>query len=221
MTVRAYRAAMVAGAAFALLLFFGSGLVDSSTPSTKKSDSADSVAQKWVTWLNDSGHRTSVIIGAFMLVLAAIAFVWFASAIASRFARLGSPTLGFAVLAAVGVAASTAGPLAVVGGHTFGNEPLMNDGHVIWLLVSTAFPMLLLVFGLPCAAFLASLLISARGVLPTWLVVFGWIAFVASVASILFIPLILTLLFFLVLGIYGAVRPATGLATADATTSQP
>jgi hypothetical protein len=213
MTVRAYRTAMIAGAAFALLLFFGSSLVDASTPSTKKSDTADAVAQKYVTWLNDSGHRTSVIIGGFMLVLAAIALVWFASAVASRFATPGHPMLGFALLAAVGVAASIAGPLAVVGGHAFGDEPLTNDGHVVWLLVESAFPLLLLVFGLACAAFIASVLVAGRGALPMWLIVFGWVGFLGAVASIFFIPLALTLLWFLAAGIYGAVRPEGTTAT--------
>jgi hypothetical protein len=207
MSVRAYRAAMLSGAAFAVLLFFGATLMVASTPDTKKSDSPDLVATKYLVWLHNSGHRTSVVIGAFMLVLAALALVWFASALAGRYAGPGSPMLAFALLAAVGITASIAGPLATIGGYVFGGEPLTNDGHVVWLLVESMFALILVVFGLACSAFIATVLLAARRSLPTWLVVFGWIAVIAGVVGVFFIPLGLIVLWFLAAGIYGAVRP--------------
>jgi hypothetical protein len=198
---------MVAGVAFALLVFFGASSMFSSTPETKKSDTAAQVAQKWATWIGDSGHRDSVIVGSFLLVLAAIALIWFASAIRGRLTNAGSPLMGFAVLAAVGLAAGTAGPLALVGGHAFGSEPLTTDGNVIWLLF--------VVFGLGCSAFIATVLVTGRGVLPMWLVVSGWIAVVAGLLGILFITMVVVLLWFLAAGIYGAVRPDVAQSTAS------
>src|SRR4051794_21401681 len=115
-SLRAYRAAMLAGVAFALLLFFGSGQMFGSTPDTSNK-TADVVSKLWATWLADSGHRTSVIIGAFLCMLAAIALVWFAAALRTRVAPGSTPLMGFAVLAAGGIAAGTVGPLAVTGGH--------------------------------------------------------------------------------------------------------
>lgn len=198
---------MLAGVAFALLLFFGATQMFSSTPDTSDK-TADVVSQKWATWITDSGHRTSVIIGAGLCMLAAIALIWFASAIRTRVAPGSSPLMGFAVLAAAGVAAGTIGPLALTGGHAFGDEPVTTNGDVIWFTFSLAFPGLLVVFGLAVAAFIATVVVTGRRVLPMWLVVFGWIAVVAAAFSVEFLPVVVVLLWFVAAGIYGALRPA-------------
>ena len=211
MNVRAYRAAMLSGSAFALLLFFGFGQMFSSTPDTSNK-TADVVAQKYATWLSDSGHRTSVIVGGFLVVLAAIALVWFASAFRVRFAPAGAPLMGFALLAAVGVVAGAIGPLALAGGHAFGDDPVVTDGNVIWLVSSLAFPALLVVFGFASSALIATIVVVGRGALPMWLVVFGWLAVVAGLLGVLFLPMLIVLLWYLVAGIYGAVRPAPAAA---------
>jgi hypothetical protein len=207
MSVRAYRAAMLSGAAFALLLFFGSGMMFGSTPDTSNK-SADVVAQKYVTWLADSGHRNQVIIGCFLVVLAAIALVWFASAFRVRFAPSGAPLMGFALLAAVGAATSVMGPLALAGGHAFGDDPVGTDGNVIWLVFSLAFPALLVVFGLASSALIATILVAGRGALPIWLVILGWLAVIAGIFGVEFLPMLIVLVWYLAAGIYGAVRPA-------------
>src|ERR1700748_1277178 len=125
MSARSYRAAMISGAVFAILLFVGTGQIYGNTPDTSKSDSADTIASRYVAWLADSGHRNMVVVGAVMMVLAAIALLWFAAAMANGRGAAGSPMFGFAILAAVGVAGAAVGPLAVVGGHAFGDEPLV------------------------------------------------------------------------------------------------
>src|SRR4051812_14934312 len=79
MSVRAYRAAMIAGAASALLLFFGSSTMYGSTPDTNNK-TADVVAQKWVDFINDSGKRHAVLIGGFLIVLRAPGPLLFAPA---------------------------------------------------------------------------------------------------------------------------------------------
>lgn len=212
MSVRMYRAAMLSGAAFALLLFFGASTMFGSTPDTANK-SADVVAQKWATWIADSGHRSSVIVGAFLAILAAIVLIWFASAIRARVAPGNSPLMGFAVLAAGAIGASVLGPLALTGGTAFGDDPVPTDGNTIWMAFSLAFPALLAVFGLAIAAFIATIVVVGRPVLPMWVVVFGWIAVLGGVLGVYFIPVGVVLLWFLAVGIWGAMRPMTDAAT--------
>jgi hypothetical protein len=202
---------MLSGVVFALLLFFGTGIMLGSTPDTSNK-SADVVAQKWASFLADSGHRSSVIIGSFMIVVAAIALVWFASAFRVRFAPAGAPLMGFAILAAGGAAAAVMGPLALAGGHAFGNDPVAGDGNVIWMVFSLAFPALLVVFALASSALIATIVVVGRGSLPMWLVIFGWIAVVAGLFGVEFLPMALVILWYLAAGIYGAVRPAPAAA---------
>jgi hypothetical protein len=200
------RGGMLAGVGFAILFAVGALMISSASPNTSKGNAA-SVAHAWVIRINSSGHRVSIVIGGILLVLAAIALIWFAAAVRSRFAiSSANPAGGFATLAAVGVAAGSVGPLAIAGGHTFGNEPLPTDGTVIWMFNDLLFPCALLIFGLASAAFIAALLLSARSSLPTWLVVFGWVAVVAGIVGVLFVPLALMLVWYLCLGIYGFTR---------------
>lgn len=203
---------MLSGAVFALLLFFGAGQMFGPTPDTSN-DSADTVARKYAAFLTDSGDRTQVIIGCFMVVLAAIALVWFASALRVRFAPAGAPLMGFALLAAVGVAASTVGPLALTGGHAFGDDPVSTDGQLIWMVFSLAFPAVLVIFGLASSALIATIVVVGRGALPMWLVIFGWLAVVAGIFAVEFLPMAVVLLWYLAAGIYGAIRPAPAPAT--------
>lgn len=203
---------MLSGAVFALLLFFGAGQMFGPTPDTSN-DSADTVARKYAAFLTDSGDRTQVIIGCFMVVLAAIALVWFASALRVRFAPAGAPLMGFALLAAVGVAASTVGPLALTGGNAFGDDPVSTDGQLIWMVFSLAFPAVLVIFGLASSALIATIVVVGRGALPMWLVIFGWLAVVAGIFAVEFLPMAVVLLWYLAAGIYGAIRPAPAPAT--------
>lgn len=214
MSVKAYRAAMLSGVAFALLLFFGVGQLFSSTPDTSNK-SADEVTAKWASYLADSGHRTSIVVGTGLVMLSAIALVWFATAMRARVAPGNSPLLGFALLAATGIAAVSVGPLTLVGGHVFGNDPIPVDGSVIWIVFSFAFPALLVWFGLAAAAFLATVAVAGRGVLPSWLTWFAWLAALGGVFAVEFIPMILVALWFIAAGIHGALRPM-GAAEAPA-----
>lgn len=206
MSVASVRAGMLSGVACALLLFFGASLMFGSTPDTSNK-SADEVAQKWATWIDDSGHRTAALIGGFLVILAAIALVWFACTLAGRLARGSQVLIGFAILAAAGLAVGAAGPLALTGGHAFGDDPVPTDGNVIWFVFSLAFPLILAVFGLAASAFIATVAVVGRRMLPMWLVVFGWIAVLGGIFAVAFIPVVLILLWLIAAGIYGAVRP--------------
>lgn len=214
-----YRPAMIAGAASALLFFFGAGSILGTTPDTKEHDKPAAVAAKWAAVIDDSGKRTSIVVGAFLVVLGALALVWFASALRSRLADSG-PMYGFALFAAIGAAASVAGPLALVGGHQFGNEPLPADGNVIWFVFETMFPLLLVVFAFGVASLAASIALAGRHELPMWQIVFSWIAVAAGLASVfLFTPMFVVLLWLLVTGVHGAIRPGVPVRAGALVTS--
>jgi hypothetical protein len=204
---------MLSGAAFALLLFLGMNLMLGSEPDTGSKDTAATTAQKWVAVINSSSHRNKILLGGFVVMLSAIALIWFAHTLQTRYGVAATPLMAFAILAAVGVAGSAVGPLALVGGHVFGNEALPTDGQLMWMISDLSMPLLLVVFGFGAAAMLATFAVVARAALPRWLLVFTWIAAVASLASVEFFPLLLLLVYFLVVGIWGGVR-AVGAARA-------
>ena len=212
MSLRAFRAASVAGAASALLLFFGFGQIFGPTPDTSNK-SADEVAALWVKFINDRGHRTEIVIGTFLVMLGAIGLIWFAAALRSRLANSG-PMIGFALLAAGGAAAATVGPLTLIGGEEFSSDPLPTDGHVIWMVFSLAFPFILVVFGFAMSAFFVALAITGRGVFPAWLLWFAWLGAIAGIFGVLFLPMAVVLLWLLVAGIYFAVKPGMEPAAA-------
>lgn len=207
MNLRAYRAAMAAGIAFPILFFVAVNLLFSGGPSTRDGDSAASIATGWVAAVNDDGKRAKLIAASFLLMLAALLLIWFAAALRDRFGGPGSPMLGFAVLAAAGVAGSMVGHLGIVGGFTFGRQALATNGDVLRSVTDMAFPLLLVVFGMSAAAFIACVCLSAQSAgWPSWLIYFGWVAVVAGLFGVLFMPLILVLLWILAAGIVGYTR---------------
>jgi hypothetical protein len=199
------RAGLMSGIAFPILLFVGASLLIAPGPNTSQ-DSASKVAAGWLKTMSDRGDRLQIIIGAFVMVLAALALVWFAGALRERFAmRAASPMYGFALVAAFGITAAMLGPLAIAGGHSFGGEPLPTDGTAIWLITDLAYPAMLVVFGFASAAFITAFLLGTKGrnVVPAWLAGFGWLAVLAGVLGVLLLPMIIVLLWYLALGIYG------------------
>lgn len=213
---RSNRVGMISGIAFPILLFVGGSLLFSSGPDTSKGD-ASTVAQAWLKTMNDSGNRLQIIIGGFVMTVAALALVWFATSLRDRFAiASSSPLQGFALLGAVGIAAAMVGPLAIAGGHSFGGEPLPTDGTVIWFITDLTYPALLVIFGFASSAFITAFLLGTKGryVVPAWLAGFGWLAVLAGVLGVLFLPMAIVLLWYLALGIYGVRSPAAEPAVA-------
>lgn len=217
MNLRTYRAGMAAGIAFPILLFIGVNLLLSSGPDSAATDSSSAIAAKWVAAVNDDGKRLSMIIGSFILMLAALSLIWFAAALRERLAGPGSPMFGFALLAAAGIAGSMVGHLGVVGGFTFGRQALTSNGDVIRSVTDMAFPLLLVVFGMAGAAFIAATCVALRSAgWPSWLVYFGWVAAVAGLFGVLFMPLIVMLVWFLAAGIVGFTQAAPRAVEATA-----
>ena len=216
MDARSDRFGMFSGAAFAILLFVGMNLMLGSTPNTNSKDTAATVAQKWVAVVHSSSHRHKILIGGFVVMLSALALIWFANTLRNRYAAVGSPLMAFATLAAVGVAGTVMAPVGMVGGYTFGQEPLQTDGSALWAAAQVSMPLLLIVYGFAVAAMLASFAVVARAALPKWLLVFTWIVAVAALASVEWFPMLLTLIYFLVIGIWGGVRAGEARAPISA-----
>jgi MFS family permease len=207
---------MLAGIAFPILLAVGTLMVISKSPDSSHKNGAQ-YAQLWLNLVNDKGHRTVIIIGCALMMLAALALIWFATTLRDRYQRgSGNPMIGFALVGAVGIAAAMVGPLAVTGGQSFGSDPASPDGTAVWFVFTLFFPLLFVVFGLASTAFIAALLLTARNALPTWLVVFGWIAALAGIVAVLFLPIVLVLLWYLALAIHGLVRPPAAPETVAA-----
>jgi hypothetical protein len=208
---RSNRLGLISGIAFPILLFVGFSLLTANGPDTSQG-SASKIAQDWLKVMGNSGDRLQIIIGGFVMVVAALSLIWFAAALRERFAiSATSPLFGFALLGAVGIAAAMIGPTAIAGGHAFGSEPLPADGTVIWFITDLTYPALFVIFGFASSAFITAFLLGTKGknVVPAWLAGFGWLAVVAGIVGVLFIPIVIALLWYLALGIYGLRRPAT------------
>lgn len=206
MSLGMLRRAMVAGIAFVVLFVAGVIVTFSDTPEIKSSDSAASAAQKWVTELSDSGHRVGLIIGAYILIIAAVAFVWFCNGLRESLEL--PPTLGRAVLAlsvlgasAIGVA-SLVGGAGVAGAVEFGGNPLPS-GDSIRPVAELFFPFLFVAFALVTACIIGTLSTCAgrAGTLPRWLVYGGWLGALGAIAGVFFFPFVLSLLWFLLVAI--------------------
>ena len=209
MSVRAYRAAMGAGIAFVVLTFFGAGNIFGSTPNIKKHDTAMTDAAKWLAKLDKSSNRVQIVAGMFLVVLAAIALIWFTTAIRNRLA-IGPthPAGAFATLAAVGFAAIGVGPGSIAASNVLGNEPLPTDGEAVRFVYSQTYIFGLVIFGLAFAAFIVSVTLAAArsDAWPRWLVYYSWLAALGSVFAFIFLPIVLVLIWFLAVSIVGLVR---------------
>jgi hypothetical protein len=207
---------MLAGVAFPVLFVVGLILDFGDTPNVKSSDTAATASQKWVNEISGSGHRAGLIISAYLLVLAAIALVWFCSGLrewlgASQAA--GRVISSLAVLGAATIAvASMTGGAAAAGGITFGNEPKPLNGDAIRAIAELFYPLLFVVFGLISGALIATITASAArsGKAPRWIVYAGWVAALAALAGVAFFPFLLTMVWWLALGIVCFVRSGAG-----------
>jgi hypothetical protein len=208
---------MYAGIGFVVLFVAGVILTFSNTPEIKKSDTAATAAQKWLAELSTSGHRAGIIVGAYALILSAIAFVWFCNGLRASLGLnpgTGRALSGLSVLGAgaIGVAALFGGA-AVAGAVEFGETPLPS-GESIRTGAESFFPLVFVFFGLVSAAIIVTIIVSATGAgwLPRWLALAGWLGALGSIIGVIFFPFILPLLWYLAVAIVGIVGAGRGAA---------
>lgn len=206
-----------AGVVFFVLYIVGAFFAGNSPADTGAADVKDSpsaLTAVWHDFYNDSGNRWTIIIGAFIIGLAVIALVIFASELRERLVNAGAPRAGrlafaaslmFAALTMAGVIVWAWIPAA----KEFGNAPV-PDGELNYMASVLGYA-LMLIGGGSAAAFM--LVTSGRAsvrtrILPAWL---GWVGLVAGVVvfflSPFFIPMALLALWVLISAIVLIRRP--------------
>jgi hypothetical protein len=207
---------MAAGIAFIVLFVVGVFTSFGNSPNIKKHDSDAVAAAKYVKQLSDSGHRAGIVIGAYLIVLAAIALVWFAQGLRTLVSSeaAGRLVAGLGVLAAAGMAVGAIGNATTAGSISFGDEPVPQNGDAIRTLMDLFFPMLFVIGGLSLAALIATIAVRARGVLPNWLLYVAWLGVLGGIVAVIFTPMVLPLLWLLIVAITLLARPERASATA-------
>ena len=202
------RWAPVAGIAFVPFFVVGFGLATTGPDTTKDPPS------EFVKFYSSTGNRIHILMGAYILVLAAVLFCVFAAGLVARVRAAGGvPTVMIAsatVFATLlGIAAACFGWPA--GDIAFGSDPVPS-GDLLHNLPELGFPILLVPGAFAASAFVFSVGVESRrlGLLPGWLAVASFVVAVLVLGAAAFIPLLLLLLWVLVTSIVQLVRrPAT------------
>jgi hypothetical protein len=224
---RSNRWTSAVGIAFVVLFVFGA-LTSMDSPDIKSGDNSTVADQKWLHYLASSSNRTQHIIGAYALVLAGIAFVWFCNGLRTRIDGVGGASVagrfvaGLSVFGAAALAAAGMMSADIPGSVSLGSDPLPANGDVAREIGNLAFPFIFLVFALISAALIATVIVTASrtGALPSWLIYTGWLAVLGALASIIFVPMVLVVLWYLALAIAGlaASEPVAGTTVTSTST---
>lgn len=220
MRTAAFRRSMVAGIVFVPLFVFGT-FMSLDSPEVKSSDSADIGAQKWAHWLASSSNRTEHLLGGYLLILAALAFVWFSLGLRARLEQAG-PAEGMssrfvAALGVLGAGAMTVAAMTaavIPGAVEFGGEKPPTNGDAAHWIMEMTFPFLFVVFALIAAALIGTVAVATlrSGVSPRWVALTGWLAVLGAIGAVIFLPMVLVLLWVLAVAINGATRPVAETA---------
>jgi len=213
MTLGQIRRAMAAGIAFVVLLVVGVLYAFGNSPDIKNHDSDAVTAAKYVQKLSSSSNRTGIIVGAYLMLLAALAFVWFTQGLRAWVPSL----LAGRVVGALGIVGATAITISamafadVAGAVSFGHEKVPANGDTIRVVMDLGFPFLGVVFALASAVLIATVALHGRkGGLPAWITISAWLGVLGAVFAVIFLPILLPVLWFLAVAIFGLVRPGTG-----------
>ncbi|HVT19797.1 MAG TPA: hypothetical protein VHE57_00210 [Mycobacteriales bacterium] len=212
---------MAAGIVFVALFVVGT-FMSIDGPSTDSSDSANVLDQKWVSWLASSSNRVEHVIGAYLLILGGIAFVWFCVGLRDRLERSGAAEDGagrlvsaLSAYAAAAMAAAGMCGAVVAGAVNFGGENAPTSGDAAHWFADLTFPFLMVVFALVSAAIITTCAVAGlrSGALPRWAAYGGLLAALASIFGVLFIPMVLPMLWYLVVAVTGLGGPGPAKAT--------
>jgi hypothetical protein len=161
-------------------------------------DSSDTDAQV-LAWYAKQSHRVGVLVGAFILAFCGLFFLWFAAGLRQRLraaegpgGRLTNVAFGGGVLfvALLWVGAAILG--AIPAAESLGSTPALKVADIGRFLPSAGFGAILVfsAFGAIALIDATSIVIWRTGILPRW---FAWLGFVASIAllfGVLFVPMI-------------------------------
>ena len=155
---------------------------------------ADSDAQ-FVTLFSDAGNRIGYVAGSALLLLAGLAFVWFADALSCETGSRRAPLLITGAAAAMGMVVAALAfatvPLSLLFGSFF-SDPGLEAGQAV--LPQFGYVAFSLGGMLPAGIFIA---IAARSpdLLPRWLSITSYpVAVLVSITALLFMPFVLFVL---------------------------
>ena len=193
----------------AFFVLFVAGFLIFPMPNTNGHRAAN--VAKWNVWWTDSSHRTMAIIGAYLMVLGALAFVWFAASLQQRLRERsgGMMMVGFAWLFAAVALSSALIRATIPGGYVFGSLTIPR-GDLPAQLDNIGQALLLVAGALSAGAFVAAACHAARrsAALPAWLTIAGYVVAVLQLGAALFFPFALFLVWVLVASIVLLVRDA-------------
>jgi hypothetical protein len=201
----------VAGIAFAPLFIAALGTSTSGAPET------DAPIAEWVDWATDDGNGAIAVLSVYVTVIAALAFAVFATGLARRI-RVARDETGLAGGYVHGLGLLAAGFLAAAGiawnngpiPHIFDDKlPDPTDIHVFVQLQSLGYGLAFVGMALAAAALIAVTSASLRDSMPAWFTIAGYIAAVALLGSLMFVPLLAFPLWTLIAGILLLRRPLT------------
>ena len=161
------------------------------------------------------------VVGAYLMVLGVLAFVWFMWGLNQRLREpngvmitFGSLFVGLALVSALIRA-------AIPGGKVFGDTPVPAGADLARQLDNTGFALLLVAGALAAGAFVATASYLARrdAILPGWLTISGYVVAVLQLVAGLFFPFVLFPLWVLVVSIVLLRRTARVAAAEPATTA--
>ena len=200
-------------------LFLAAEIVVGSTPNDGDSDSA------WTSFFADRGNRILVTISGFLLVFAAISLLAFLTFLWLRIRTVRAQEINplpllLATMAAIGIAFSGLVQATITGAMVFGSlkEPGVD---VLRLSLEMSYPILLIGGMYPAALGIAVLAFQAHpaGVFAKWVLILSDVVAVGLLASVLFFPLILLLVWVLVVAVLllrSDSRPAAAVASSAA-----
>jgi hypothetical protein len=203
------RAEPLIGVAFAVLFFVAFNL--SNTPDNEASDA------KWTNYFASSGNRTSLIVSGFLFVVAALCLLWFLTMLWSRIAAAQRPEslnplpLAAATVAAAAIAIGGVLNAVVAGAMAFGSSPEPSP-DILRFADNLGYPVIAVAGMFATALAIAGLSLQARrvGVFGKGLTTFGVIVALITLASFLFFPMLLMLIWFLVVGVVLSRRDPAG-----------
>jgi hypothetical protein len=154
---------------------------------------------KVLAWYADHGHRTGVIIGAYVLMFFGVFLLWFAAGLRQRLraaagedGRLANVALGGAVLCVALVWGGAFAVAAIPAGQSFGSEPMITNADLARFLPQLGFGAILVggMFGAIAMIDAASVVGLRTGVFPRWLVWLGFACGIVLLFGALFLPVI-------------------------------
>lgn len=217
-TARFRPAALWAGLAFVPVFVVGF-IMALSSPEETANDAT------WLSWYADSGHRTGVLVGGYLLVLSALLFLIFAAGLHERLRDAAELTpvshrlVGWSAAAVSGlIMVGAIQVVGVAGNLTFGSTPLPNNADV--LRQNIGFPFIAVAAAFSAALFIAAVATAAKQVrlFRSWLIALSYVLAVVLLFGVIFFPLVALPLWVLITSIAMLVGGSGGSAPRRETT---